>query len=664
MKRMEQILDGTWKFLIDPKNVGEQEEWYGQGMPEAKNVHIPHTWNVEPKTVDYRGIAWYKYEFEGKEEWNQKRICFQFNGVYRDAKFWLNGKQLGSHLSSGFTTFIIEAEGVVIVNGQNSLVIQVDNRPSREALPCERSFDWADDGGIIRNVKMIVTESCFVNFTKVHAIPQIDRLGEHIFTSDATFSMDVSIYSKVISPSNLSYKLTIYKGIDEKKEPVASDTQSFLTTPTVSSTVSLLLSQVDLWHFDHPRLYTAILKLYLNGEETDEVETRFGFRVFQIEGSKFVFNGEYVRLCGTEWMPGSHPLYGNAEQVEIIEKTLLQLKETNCVLTRFHWQQDDALYDWCDKHGMLVQEEIPHWGIVDEFDPEKLFSISKQQIDEMIASHYNHPSIIMWGIGNELNGQDSITQSFLQKLKEYVKHIDRIRPVNYVTNTIYENPANDAARVGDVIMINDYIGTWHGDLNLQEELEKIRTQNQERAIIIAEFGLCEPAFTGGDRKRSKIFTEKMDLYRRFPEIAGTINFCLNDYRTQMGEDGKYQFRRRVHGSTDLFGETKPSYFVVQEYCAPVTMEIYPKDIGEIDRLYGLETEEEIGFTISLYVKDTLPSYTISGYRLVSFAQEEKIHNISIPHLAPGKQWKVDVSSMTDQIQIQRWDGAVVLNKYL
>jgi hypothetical protein len=86
------------------------------------------------------------------------------------------------------------------------------------------------------------------------------------------------------------------------------------------------------------------------------------------------------------------------------------------------------------------------------------------------------------------------------------------------------------------------------------------------------------------------------------------------------------------------------------------MEIYPKDIGGIDRLHG--------FTISLYVKDTLPSYTISGYRLVSFAQEEKIHNISIPHLAPGKQWRVDVSSMTDQIQIQRWDGAVVLNKYL
>ena len=116
---------------------------------------------------------------------------------------------------------------------------------------------------------------------------------------------------------------------------------------------------MDYGHFDHPALYRLRLTLKKNGVIEDENETVFGFRDFHVEGNAFYLNGERVRLCGTEWMPGSDPVYGAAEPEEQMEKMLRLLKESNCVFTRFHWQQDDFILVCCDLHGLLVQVAVP-----------------------------------------------------------------------------------------------------------------------------------------------------------------------------------------------------------------------------------------------------------------------------------------------------------------
>jgi beta-glucuronidase len=343
--------------------------------------------------------------------------------------------------------------------------------------------------------------------------------------------------------------------------------------------------------------------------------------------------------------PGSNPEYGNAEPKEYLYQTLKQLKESNCVFTRFHWQQDEAVYDWCDRNGMLIQEEIPHWGKVNEMPEKQQMDVSKQQIDEMMASHYNHPSIIMWGMGNELYGQSLELHEFVRELKGYIKQFDAVRPINYVTNTIFNGPSKDATSIGDILMINEYIGTWHGNLDEVKELEKIIKANPNRSLVISEFGLCEPAFAGGDKARCELFKRKMKIYSKFPEISGIINFCLNDYRTQMGEEGRYQFRRRVHGSTDIFGEPKPSYYVVQDYCSPIKVEELQKNLGEI--------------TIRLSVKDTLPSYLVDGYEIFFYKCGKVIGKRKIPPLKPGEQCQVSLGEQANLIQIVRTNGFLV-----
>jgi Beta-galactosidase/beta-glucuronidase len=292
-----------------------------------------------------------------------------------------------------------------------------------------------------------------------------------------------------------------------------------------------------------------------------------------------------------------------------------------------------------------VQEEIPHWGKVSEMPAKHQLEVSKQQIDEMIASHYNHPSIVMWGMGNELEGQLKELHSFIRDLKDYIRSSDSERPINYVTNTIFRNPANDATRIGDILMINEYIGTWHGDLNENEEIGKIIKANPNRPLVISEFGLCEPAHAGGDKRRSKVFLQKMNIYSKYPEIGGIINFCLNDYRTQLGEEGIYQFRRRVHGSTDIFGEPKPSYYLVQNYCSPI----------EITNLYFDHSK----ISMCLSVKNTLPSYIVDQYEILFRNLDKKVAKIQIPLLKPGEQFNIELAETVDQLQILRPNGFLV-----
>lgn len=152
---------------------------------------------------------------------------------------------------------------------------------------------------------------------------------------------------------------------------------------------------------------------------------------------------------------------------------LLCLKESNSILTRFHWQQDDWIYDWCDRHGMLVQEEVPFWGCNPPKAGEQQWQIFKQQIGEMVCAHRNHPSMIAWGVGNELDAQCGETIQYIKDAVAYTHRLDPERAADYVSNSIFKNHSLDGSADGDIMMINDYIGTWHGDLDQYGEWDGI-----------------------------------------------------------------------------------------------------------------------------------------------------------------------------------------------
>jgi beta-glucuronidase len=298
---------------------------------------------------------------------------------------------------------------------------------------------------------------------------------------------------------------------------------------------------------------------------------------------------------------------------------------------------------------MLVQEEIPSWGR--PLPPgEAEMILSKAQADEMIRSHCNHPSIVSWGMANELKGQAPETSAFMRELKAYFKKIDPTRLVSYVSHTVWDGPAKDATRVGDMMMVNDYCGQWLTDKDSETEIKKIFAEISEKPLVISEFGLCEPRVPGGDKRRTSDFIHKMKVYRKFPAIGGIINFCLNDYRTQMGEEGTGVLRRRVHGSTDIFGEPKPSYYVVQEECAPL-------------RIVSAKLKNE-KLAVEISCTADIPSYSVEGYYLEYKGIDGKtIHTEQIPFLKPGDTVDFEYANKAiAMIGIYRPNGFLVLEK--
>ena len=139
----------------------------------------------------------------------------------------------------------------------------------------------------------------------------------------------------------------------------------------------------------------------------------------------------------------------------------------------------------------------------------------------------------------------------------------------------------DATSIGDVLMWNEYTPTWYEQLpeNTLPALEKIHREYPGKPLVISEFGLCEPVFPGGDKRRIADVSFQMPLYGSLPFIAGSIYFCLNDYRTHMGEDFTYSYPQRVHGIVDINLVPKPSYDVVKTLCSPLVLKHLDKTTG-------------------------------------------------------------------------------------
>lgn len=504
-------------------------------------VTVPHTWNVESGMEEYCGTAFYSTEFE--IERSAFKTVLLFHAVYRDCTVYLNGKKAADHFGSGYTAFEVNVTDY-IQTGNNLLTVKCCNAYSASALPHGKDFDWANDGGILRPVELIEYEENDVEHFRIES-SVIDFLADG--KANAKISCRFDFAGKEYVPFNLTVKEKSSGKTVFEKENICGETVGFN------------LEKVTLWDVENPFLYT--LEYQCNNKTQ---RCNFGIRKIEVRKDKVYLNNRKIVLKGVEWMPGSNPEFGMAEPESELQKNLEMLRDLNCNFTRFHWQQDDFVYDWCDEQGLMVQEEIPYWGAPKNAGEEQL-AVAEKQADEMLLHHFNHPSIICWGVGNELGGRKKGTISYVKRMIEYFKSKDSMRLVNYVSNTIgwktffqRLTDSKDASVYGDICMWNEYLGTWYGNIDFEDTFRLVQNESSGKPLVITEFGLCEPHFKGGDERRIKIYKEKLSYYKKY-NFAGWIYFSLNDYRTHVGETGKGKLKQRVHGSVDVYGNKKPSY---------------------------------------------------------------------------------------------------------
>lgn len=529
MDIMQKIVLNPWELSIE--SLGYRE-----------TVQTPYTWNVGEQTQNYRGKARYTAKIRLGEELRGKRLFLHFEAVYHSAVVSVNGKMAGEHRASGYTPFEFEITELAALGQENEICVEADNARNKHSLPWDDRFDWADDGGIIREASLLICAP--EEIKKVFVTPQIDRIQDGV----ASGTLELAVHFADGRRDGAAEGVLTEYGSGREMRRFSCEIRG--------NRAQVAFDGLRVWDFDHPNLYCLELR---TGEHA--LTQRFGVRKIEVRGRDILLNGESVYLTGCEWMPGSHPDYGMAEPVEHSVKCLRQLKESGCRFTRFHWQQDDQIMDWCDENGLLVQEEIPYWGAPGKVGTEQT-EIAERQADEMVEAHYNHPSIICWGVGNELNGYARQTIRYVDHMVRYFKGKDPTRLVNYVSNSLgYPGKfwRDEATLHGDIAMWNEYLGLWQPCTKVEKRLRLTAKRCRHKPLVISEFGLCEPHFSGGDERRSRILSERLALYRTIGNIRGYIWFSLNDYRTHLGESGEGRFQCRIHGSVDLYGAEKPSY---------------------------------------------------------------------------------------------------------
>ncbi|HET6205603.1 MAG TPA: glycoside hydrolase family 2 TIM barrel-domain containing protein [Terracidiphilus sp.] len=618
------LRDG-WEFHLDPAGAMEAPE---DGAWES--IQVPHTWQSLGRSPEYTGVAWYRLRFDAPASWASQHVGVEFEAVNHSAHVFLNGREVGQHIGKGYTAFTVDLSPHLKVGEQNTLLVRIDNRPGDRMLPRNQSYDWTDDGGIIRAVNLLVRPTAFIERIEIDATADLARQSAEIriravVRNAASKSQRVSLTANVRREAGALDLISLAPvGVD-----LEADTRQVVELGPVS------LNKPALWHFDSPHLYVASVEAASAAGIHTMVEN-FGIRRFEVRGAAFYLNGEKISLIGVERMAGSHPELGFAETLDWIESNHRDMKRLNCVFTRVHWAQDRRVLDFCDRHGILFQEEVPAWGpeTFRETSDEVQRALEQnglEQLREMIARDRNHPCIVSWGLCNEVDGKIHRSRQFAHALSEEARKLDPSRLQTYASHTLGNDPAADMAGDFDFISTNEYYGSWApgGPSDVRAHLDRIRKAFPNKPIVVSEYGWCEcqPTIKPGDENRVDIVNSHTEVFREFPEVAGAIYFDYNDYRTLVGDKGKGAMRQRVHGVVDLYGAPKGSFEALRRQCSPI-------------QAVSIRKSAEFEYTIEVRTRQQLPAYTLRDYSLrwVAHGYDDLPMDggiIPLPALAPG-----------------------------
>jgi len=629
-------LDGAWESRPDADGAGDRGQWHLAGAAPGswKTVVVPHTWQIEAASAEYHGVAWYRRRLEAAPEWQGSCVRVEFQAVFHSAKVWVNGRPVGEHLRKGYTAFTVDITSALRWEEPNVLVVRVDNSFDEAMLPRGRSSDWTHDGGIYRPVALVVSPRVFIERTAIDAVP-VGAVGQTA-AADIHVAVTVRNTTTAVARGAIGYAIVDPRsGETVLRQPRAAQVRVRPGEAATATLPAARLANARLWHFDHPNLYRLRVTFEPQAGAAHQADESFGVRTFEARDGGLFLNGERVRLMGVERMAGSHPDHGMAEPSAWIEHDHADMKDLNCVLTRVHWMQDRRVLDYCDRHGMLMQLEVPTWGPGTfkgmASDPlPALMENGLEQLREMIEQNRNHPSVVIWGLCNEIGGQNPPAYAFARRMREEAKRLDPRRPAAYASNSLQSTPERDVTALMDVVEWNEYYESWFGGTleDVRRNVDVIHRAFPGKPIIVSEYGYCActPERPEGDRRRIDILRTHTEAYRAHPAVAGLIFFCYNDYRTHIGDRGKGVLKQRVHGVVDLYGAKKPSYDVLRGESSPVEALKIASDGNALK--------------VTVRTRGVVPAYTLSGYRLrwvVYSAEGYPIEQgaVDLPDLAPG-----------------------------
>jgi len=425
--RLELAADSGWKFFLgDPS--GAEAPSYSDGSWRA--VDLPHDWSIESKPDKDNpsgsgggffpgGIGWYRKAFHAPANWKGRRVNVEFDGVYRDATVYFNGRKLGTH-PYGYTAFTFDLTPELSFSSVNVLAVRVDN----SAQPNSR---WYSGSGIYRSVRVVVTNP-------VH----VAHWGVFVDTSKAeSRSAKIAIHTRLVNEASGAAGVTIETTLLDKTGNEAGHAQSKVSVASGredETSQEILVTNPDLWSPHSPTLYRAVSTIRKNGKAIDQVTTPFGIRSLQWSAEDgLLLNGKSIKLTGGSVHHDNGPLGAAAfDRAEERRVELLKAAGMNAVRTA-HNPPSTAFLDACDRLGLLVLDEpFDVWQAHKvKFDYGSDFDDWwKKDVSSMVLRDRNHPSIVIWGIGNEIPELEVDRGAALSRqLVDQVRALDTSRPL-------------------------------------------------------------------------------------------------------------------------------------------------------------------------------------------------------------------------------------------
>ena len=556
-------LKGLWQAIVDPLENGyynhrylpkEKDGYFENKKPESPTdlieydfdsdieLMVPGDWNTQmEKLYYYEGTVWYKKSFDFSPKDNHTTYVY-FEAVNYEAIVYLNGEKLGSHIG-GYTPFQFDVTGK-LKEKDNFLVVKVDNKRKREAIPTVNT-DWWNYGGITRSVHLVTVPKSHIKDYSV----QLEKNSKTQITGwvDLENSNEGEIVKIDIPELNKKIEAEVKNG---------RAMFSFKAKP-------------KLWSPESPTLYTVNIS-----SQNDQVKDQIGFRTIETRGSKIFLNGENIFLKGISIHEEAPFKTGRVTSKEECIILLKWAKELGCNFIRLaHYPHSETMVREAEKMGILIWSEIPvYWTVL--FDNKDTYQNAENQLVEMINRDKNRAAIILWGIANE-TPESEARNEFLKNLSLKVRVLDQTRLITAALDTqsseeggkVIDDPLG--AHV-DVIGINHYCGWYVDDIASCAGL--IWKNNYEKPMIMSEMG--GGALQGLHGEKNERWTEEyqealyesnIEMMRNIDFMAGLSPWILMDFRSARRHLQRIQKDFNRKGLISEQGVPKKAFYILRDY---------------------------------------------------------------------------------------------------
>ena len=568
MARQTTSLNGKWNYIVDVQEEGyydyrmnptpwgffrnakpqRPEDLIEYDFDKAPAMQVPGDWNTQDERLFfYEGTVWLKRSFRYHQPTDRRTLLY-FGAVNYDAHVYVNGQEAGHHVG-GFTPFNFDVTEL-LADGENTVIVKVDNKRHAEAVPTQ-IFDWWNYGGITRDVLLVSVSPTYVeNYQLSLDKGAAGRRGLRQINFKARLN-------RAVAGQTVTLRIPELK-VNEQVETAADGT----------ALVTLKAKNLQLWSPDSPKRYRVEVGL---GDEV--IADSIGFRTIETRGKQILLNGQPIFLKGISMHEEKPNGGGRANSTADAHTLLSWAKELGCNFVRLaHYPHNEYAVREAERMGMLVWSEIPvYWTIA--WDNAQTYENARRQLTDMISRDQNRANVIIWSIANE-TPHSAARDRFLGNLARHARSLDDTRLISMAMEVTsasnYTNRLQDNMNeYVDVVSFNQYVG-WYRDVN---DASKMTWEiPYDKPVIISEFG--GGAKYGLHGPKNQRWTEEFqeNLYRencamidKIDGLAGTSPWILKDFRSP---------RRVLTGIQDYYimkglfsdrGQKKKAFYVLKQW---------------------------------------------------------------------------------------------------